>query len=369
MKIDPSLFAGDQQAIDAAYGECPVCAAKLDIKFHGKQAFLACSAYPQCEHTQALHEQGETVITTVQGRHCPQCDGELAVKKGRYGLFIGCLNFPACHYLASPNTKVETKFACPQCQQGHLVERNNKYGKHFYACDQYPKCNFAVNEQPQQGQCQHCGFGLLVQAQHGHLHCADKRCGKTQWDTAQLDAFQQAYTHGHVIAYPTEAVFGLGGDPDNAQVIEQIINLKGRSAAKGLILIAGSVEQILPYIDIDQLTAQQWQNVQAKWPGPFTFVLPKSDYVLPQLSGEFATIAVRVSAHPMVVKLCQQVGKPLISTSANISGSEPARTSAEFAEIFPDYAQHGVFLVDGEVGNASRPSQIIDAQSGKILRK
>jgi len=79
---------------------------------------------------------------------------------------------------------------------------------------------------------------------------------------------------GGVIAYPTEAVFGLGCDPQQKNSIRNLLQIKQRPAEKGLILIASSVCQLLAYIDTASISEVRWAEVQASWPGPVTWLLP-----------------------------------------------------------------------------------------------
>ncbi|MGS0683472.1 L-threonylcarbamoyladenylate synthase [Shewanella sp. 125m-7] len=171
---------------------------------------------------------------------------------------------------------------------------------------------------------------------------------------------------GGVIAYPTEAVYGLGCDPDNNDAIELLLQIKQRPWQKGLILVAGDYQQLLPYIDESQLTAEQLAFAHGKWPGPFTFIMPIKPGLSHLLSGSFDSIAVRVTAHEGVKALCAAINKPIVSTSANLTGQEPALTGAEVKQQF-----EGIIagLVIGELGSQASPSTIIDAKSGKIIRK
>jgi len=84
----------------------------------------------------------------------------------------------------------------------------------------------------------------------------------------------QALNQQQVIAYPTEAVFGLGCDPDSEQAVEALLALKRRPREKGLILIADNYQQLLPYIDDSQLSEQRLEEILACWPGPVTWVMP-----------------------------------------------------------------------------------------------
>jgi L-threonylcarbamoyladenylate synthase len=175
----------------------------------------------------------------------------------------------------------------------------------------------------------------------------------------------EALNNKEVIAYPTEAVFGVGCDPDSETAVMCLLELKQRPVDKGLILIAASFEQLKPYIDDTMLTDAQREVVFSRWPGPVTFVFPAKASTPRWLTGRFDTLAVRVTDHPLVVELCQAYGKPLVSTSANLTGQEPCRSVeeviAQFGEAFP--------VVRGETGGRLNPSEIRDALTGELFRQ
>lgn len=168
-----------------------------------------------------------------------------------------------------------------------------------------------------------------------------------------------------VIAYPTEAVFGLGCDPDSEKAVNTLLALKQRPWEKGLILIAADYAQLLPYIDDSALNDQQRASVFATWPGPVTWVIPARPETPRFLTGRFNSLAVRVSDHPLVRQLCRQYDKPLVSTSANLSGQDPCRTSEDvllqFGQAFP--------VLAGSVGGRLNPSEIRDALTGQQIRQ
>lgn len=168
-----------------------------------------------------------------------------------------------------------------------------------------------------------------------------------------------------VIAYATEAVFGLGCDPDSESAVQRLLAIKQRPVEKGLILIAADLAQLQDYIDLSQLSPEQLARVQASWPGPFTWIMPARVTTPAWLTGRFDTLAVRVSAHPQVQALCRAYGKPLVSTSANLTGEEPARSSAE---IGAPLAALLAYVLPGEVGGQANPSEIKDARTGAIIR-
>lgn len=169
----------------------------------------------------------------------------------------------------------------------------------------------------------------------------------------------------HVIAYPTEAVFGVGCDPDSEAAVYRLLDLKQRPVEKGLILIAANYEQLEPYIDDSMLTDAQRSAIFACWPGPVTFVFPAKPSTPRWLTGRFDSLAVRVTNHPLVIALCETYGKPLVSTSANLSGLPPCRTAQEvwdqFGADFP--------VIDAPTGGRQNPSEIRDALTGELFRQ
>lgn len=177
-----------------------------------------------------------------------------------------------------------------------------------------------------------------------------------------LPAVVTALREGAVIAYPTEAVWGLGCDPANRAAVEALLALKQRPMAKGMILVAASVAQVEPLLA--GLNAEQRQRVLASWPGPHTWVLPVGEDFLPWVRGEHLSVAVRVSAHPGVQALCRAFGGPLVSTSANRAGEEPARSEAELRAALPELG----IILPGALGSNARPTEIRDALTGAILR-
>jgi L-threonylcarbamoyladenylate synthase len=169
----------------------------------------------------------------------------------------------------------------------------------------------------------------------------------------------------NVIAYPTEAVFGVGCDPDSEKAVSRLLELKQRPVEKGLILIAANFDQLKPYIDDSMLTEAQRQAIFACWPGPVTFVFPAKTTTPRWLTGRFDSLAVRVTDHPQVIALCEAFGKPLVSTSANLTGLPPCRTDEEvlqqFGKDFP--------VVEGPTGGRLNPSEIRDALTGELFRQ
>ena len=171
--------------------------------------------------------------------------------------------------------------------------------------------------------------------------------------------------NGGVIAYPTEAVWGLGCDPRNEAAVLRLLALKQREVDKGLILIAADEAQLAPYIDMAALDETQRTEVRASWPGPYTWIVPASTTAPAWITGSHSGIAVRVSAHPTVIVLCNAFGGALVSTSANRAG-EPAVSSRDALD--PAVVEGVDAVTVGETGGLLRPTAIRDARSGDMLR-
>lgn len=166
-----------------------------------------------------------------------------------------------------------------------------------------------------------------------------------------------------VIAYPTEAVYGLGCIPEDFVAVNRILNLKGRPVNKGLILVAADPEQLAMYISYPSQSAKK--QILQTWPGPVTWVLPATKAVPPWITGNHTTVAVRVSKHDLVRKLCRTVGV-LVSTSANPGHCPPATTARKVIAYF---GQSLDYVLPGKVGSESRPTEIRDALTGAMLRQ
>jgi len=181
--------------------------------------------------------------------------------------------------------------------------------------------------------------------------------------SSEIAAVCEKIRQGGVVAYPTEAVFGLGCDPNNLSSVEQLLQIKQRSSDKGLILIASDFKQLRPFLSqdinptIEQMTA-----------APITWIFQANSSTSPLLTGTHDTLAVRVSQHPLVKALCSTLNHPLTSTSANLSGEPPCKNTSQIIEQFMHHQPALSAVLDGPTGGQLNPTEIRDARSGKILR-
>lgn len=182
----------------------------------------------------------------------------------------------------------------------------------------------------------------------------------------KIDIAVQVLQQGGVIAYPTEAVFGLGCDPKNLSAVKKILDLKKRKKEKGLILIASNFDQLKPYIQplektIEDKLLSSWNNLEHA----ITWLVPVNEDVSEYLKGQFDTLAIRVSRHPVVKELCEKFDGAIVSTSANIATQEAARSAEQVNEIFGNNID---FILEGETDVNAQPSEIREALTNKIIR-
>lgn len=168
-------------------------------------------------------------------------------------------------------------------------------------------------------------------------------------------------TPHQVIAYPTESCYGLGCDPRSRRAVLQILKLKRRPQAKGLILIASHPLQLARYVTRDALRAALASGF---WPGPVTLLLAASKQCPVWLRGRHNTLAVRLTAHRLAVRLCNKYGTALVSTSANRSGQKALKQARQVQRVFGQQVR----VIHGKIGKANRPSVIRDLVTGQILR-
>jgi L-threonylcarbamoyladenylate synthase len=168
---------------------------------------------------------------------------------------------------------------------------------------------------------------------------------------------------GGVIAYPTEAVFGLGCLPCDRAAVTRVLAIKRRSWRKGLILIGADLAQLERYVVLPPEPGRS--EVLATWPGPHTWVLDARADAPRWITGGRSSVAVRVTAHPLARALCLAVGEALVSTSANVSRRPPHR---RLLRLRRDLGRQIDYVLAGALGGLSEPTRIKDGRSGRILR-
>lgn len=169
---------------------------------------------------------------------------------------------------------------------------------------------------------------------------------------------------GGVIAYPTEAVWGLGCNPFDEQAVLRILALKQRPVDKGLIVLASSISSLSPVLST--LPQSQIDHLNRGWPASTSYVIDDYSGFFPEfVRGQFNSIAVRISVHKPLNDLVESCGGLLISTSANPAGLDPAITETQAVNYFGDQVD---CYASGSLGSSSSPSQIIRLSDLALLR-
>lgn len=168
---------------------------------------------------------------------------------------------------------------------------------------------------------------------------------------------------GGVVAYPTEAVWGLGCNPFDELAVSELLALKDRPVQKGLILLAANIQMFAPFID--HLNDLQRQKLKNTWPGPVTWLVPNNGLVPYWISGNFTSVALRVTDHPVAAGLSRAFGGPIVSTSCNPQGREPAR---DVHQVHRYFGSQLAAITTGKVGKRKNPSEIRDLLTGDIVR-
>ncbi len=150
-----------QEAMDE---KCPECGKQLSIRLGRNGRFIGCTDYPGCSYTRNLNDDGAETQTPeiVEGRSCPECESDLIIKTGRYGKFIGCSNYPKCKHIEPLEKPLDTGVECPQCKKDNILKRKSRYGKIFYSCSGYPKCDYALWNAPIKESCPDCNWPVLT---------------------------------------------------------------------------------------------------------------------------------------------------------------------------------------------------------------
>jgi DNA topoisomerase I len=141
---------------------CPECSKPLVIKLGRSGRFLACSGFPECRYTEPLNG-AEKEEPEVSDQTCDKCGAPMLVKQGRYGKFLACSAYPECKNIQPLVKPKALGITCPECKEGELMEKKSRYGKLFYSCNRYPKCKYALWDQPIAEPCPKCGFPLVVE--------------------------------------------------------------------------------------------------------------------------------------------------------------------------------------------------------------
>lgn len=174
-------------------------------------------------------------------------------------------------------------------------------------------------------------------------------------DPRDVDEAVEVLRHGGVILYPTDTVWGLGCDATDEEAVARIFGIKHRSDAKSLVTLAADMDMISRYVREIPSTAQMLDEVSDT---PLTIIYPGADGIAPNVVAEDGSVGIRIPRHELCLQIIRRLRRPIVSTSANISG-EPAPVCYE--DITASILQEADWCADPvyEAGATGRPSSII----------
>ena len=143
---------------------CPKCQKPLSIRLGKRGRFIGCTGFPECDYTKDMGgpDGATNEPEVVEGRECPLCHSPLHIKTGRYGRFIGCSSYPNCKHMEPLENPADTGVTCPKCNQAKILQRKSRKGKIFYSCGNYPKCDYALWNEPIDKPCPQCHWPILT---------------------------------------------------------------------------------------------------------------------------------------------------------------------------------------------------------------
>lgn len=166
---------------------------------------------------------------------------------------------------------------------------------------------------------------------------------------------------GGLVAFPTETVYGLGGDALNPLAASKIYSAKGRPSDNPLIVHIACIDSLY---DIAEVTEDGLKLAKAFWPGPLTLVFKKKEIVPPQTTGGLDTVAVRMPCHAVARELIKRSGVYIAAPSANLSG-RPSPTQAK--HVIEDLDGRIDIIIDGGSPDIGIESTIVDASGSKAV--
>ena len=164
-----------------------------------------------------------------------------------------------------------------------------------------------------------------------------------------IDEAVKVLREGGVILYPTDTVWGIGCDATNSEAVRRIFAIKRRDDSKAMLSLVDAVGRVDYYFSrVPEIAWDLWEVADK----PLTLILPRARNVAPELIADDGTMGMRITSEAVSHALCARLKRPLVSTSANISGQPTAR---RFADISVDIKQAVDYIVPLRQNESSNP--------------
>jgi len=186
-------------------------------------------------------------------------------------------------------------------------------------------------------------------------------------DATKKEAIQKAIevlNQGGVILYPTDTVWGLGCDATNSEAVKKIYQIKRRADSKSMLCLVDAIGRVDYYFEnVPEIAWDLWEVADK----PLTLILPRARNVAHELVAADGTMGMRITHEEVSQTLCARLKRPLVSTSANISGEPTARSYAEISEEIKQAVDYILPLRQDETENPA-PSGIIKVDDGSVIK-
>lgn len=179
-----------------------------------------------------------------------------------------------------------------------------------------------------------------------------------------LDKALQVLNAGGVILYPTDTVWGLGCDATNSAAVKRIYEIKRREDSKAMLTLVDAAARVDYYFDrVPEIAWDLWEVADK----PLTLILPRARNIAPELIATDGTMGMRITSEEVSKTICARLKRPLVSTSANISGEPTARCFADISEEVKQAVDYIIPLRQDETENPA-PSGIIKLGDGGLIQ-
>ncbi len=169
---------------------------------------------------------------------------------------------------------------------------------------------------------------------------------------------------GGVILYPTDTLWGIGCDATDEKAVKRIYDIKGRPQAKSMLVLVDSMMRVWDYVEEVPEMARTLTEMSHK---PLTIIYPEAKNLAPNLPAEDRSVGIRVTREVFSKTLCERLGKPIVSTSANVSGEPAPRSFAQIADPIKRAVDYVVDFRRHEAVAAS-PSSVIKLDKGNVFK-
>lgn len=191
-----------------------------------------------------------------------------------------------------------------------------------------------------------------------------------RYDREDLREAVRVLRAGGVILYPTDTVWGIGCDATNEAAVQRIFEIKHRADSKSMLVLLDGAGKLQGYVERVPETA--WMLLEAAEGGkPMTIIYPKAKNLAHNLLAEDGSVGIRITQEPFSKALCEQLHRPIVSTSANISGEPAAKVFREIAQEIRDAVDY-VCMYRRDDETPHQPSSIVkidEAERITIIRQ